>query len=152
MQFPGLLVVDLDDGDAEAAQDVEVGAGVAPNVRHGADDEDSTFHAALQQCARDDEAVAAVVAAAAEHGDPALEAFVEGGLDRRDDLAAGILHQDEGRDADLFDGVAIGLAHLRGVEDSHGRSDRYGALGCAKCTTKVRCLRGGLETSFDGAA
>ena len=62
-----LLVGDLDDGHAEAAQDVEVGARVAADVGDRADDEHRGVDAALQQRARDDEAVAAVVAAPAEH-------------------------------------------------------------------------------------
>ena len=139
MQLPGLFVVDLDDGDAETAQDVEVGAGVAANVRHGADDEDGALDATLQERARHDEAVAPVVAAAAEHGDAALEALLIARLDRRDDLASGILHQDERRDADLFNGVAIGLAHLRGVEDSHG---------LRKCTTKGTLPYRGVRLSI----
>ena len=45
-------------------------------------------------------------------------------FDRRDDLAAGVFHQHERRDADVFDGVAVGLAHLRGGENAHHRSAR----------------------------
>ncbi len=82
-------------------------------------DEDRGVDAALQQRARDDEAVAAVVAAAAQHGDAAVEPRLVRGLDGGHDLAAGVLHQHERRDADVLDGEAIGLAHLRGVEDAH---------------------------------
>jgi len=41
------------------------------------------------------------------------------GFDRRYHLPAGVFHEDERWDSDLFGRVAIGLAHLRGVEDSH---------------------------------
>ena len=117
-----LLVVDLDDGDAEPAEDVEVGARVASHVGDRADDEHRGVDAALEQRARDDEAVAAVVAAAAQHRHAAVETRLVRGLDRRHHLAAGVLHQDERGDADLFDGVAVGVAHLRGIQNSHDYS------------------------------
>ena len=41
------------------------------------------------------------------------------GFHRGDDLAAGILHQHQRRNADVLDRAAIGFAHLRRVEDSH---------------------------------
>ena len=44
---------------------------------------------------RDDEAVAAVIAAPAEHRDAPVERSSYSGFDRRDDLAARVLHQDE---------------------------------------------------------
>ena len=75
--------------------------------------------AALRQRPRDDEAVAAVVAAAAQHGDLPLEQIAVHRLHRGDRLAAGVLHQDERRDADVVDRPAIGLAHLGGVQYAH---------------------------------
>ena len=51
--------------------------------------------------------------------DAPVELRLVGGFDRRHDLAAGVLHQDERRDSDVFDGVAVGFAHLRGVENAH---------------------------------
>ena len=53
-----------------------------------ADDEDRGVDAALEQRPRDDEAVAAVVAAAAEHRDPPVEPRLVRRLHGRDDLAA----------------------------------------------------------------
>ena len=50
---------------------------------------------ALEQRACDDEAVAAVVAASAEHRHPAVETRLVGGFDRGHHLAAGVLHQHE---------------------------------------------------------
>ena len=44
---------------------------------------------------RDDVAVAAVVAVAAQHGHAAVEARFVSGFDGGDHLAAGILHQNE---------------------------------------------------------
>ena len=66
-----------------------------------------------------DEAVAAVVAAAAEDADATRRQVVEGRLHRRDRLAPGVLHQHDRRNADVVDRPAIRLAHLLGVEHSH---------------------------------
>ena len=43
MQLPALLVVDLDNRDAEAAQNIEVCLRVAANLRQGPDDEGGVF-------------------------------------------------------------------------------------------------------------
>ena len=99
-------------------------ARVAADVGDAADQEHRHVDAALHQRARDDEAVAAVVAAAAQHGDLPLEQVAVDRLHRRDHLPAGVLHQHERRDADLLDRPAIGLAHLRGVQDSHRRASK----------------------------
>ena len=109
----------------------------------GTDDEDGRLDAALEQRARDDEAVAAVVAAAAEHRDPAIELRLVGGFDGGDDLPAGVLHQHERRDADLVDGVAIGLAHLRGGQDSHLE---YGSM--AVCSRRQLDAAGFVPTAY----
>ena len=119
VQLPCLLVADLDDGDAETAEDVEIGAGIAADVGNRADDEDRGIDAALDQRPRHDESVAAVVAASAQHTDASVEPCFVRGLHRRDDLPARVLHQHQRRYSDFFDGVAIGLAHLRGSEDPH---------------------------------
>ena len=73
----------------------------------------------LDQRPCDDESVAAVVPAAAQHRDAAIQTRFERRLDRRHHLAAGVLHQNERGNSDLFDGVAVGVAHLRGIQDSH---------------------------------
>ena len=75
--------------------------------------------AALQERPRDHEAVAAVVAAAAQHGDAPAQLRLVRRLDGGHDLAAGVFHQHERRNADVFDGEPIGLAHLRGGENAH---------------------------------
>ena len=81
MQFPRLFVGDLDHSHAEVAEDVQVEPRVTANVSHGSDDEDSRVDAALHQSSGDDEAVAAVVAAATQHGDPPVEQRFVGRLD-----------------------------------------------------------------------
>ena len=69
VQLPRLRVDDLDDRQAEPADDVEVEPGVATDVGERADDVDGHLDTALVQRAGDDEAIAAVVAGAAQHGD-----------------------------------------------------------------------------------
>ncbi len=81
--------------------------------------------AALRERARDHESVAAVVAAAAEDRDAARRQVVEGGFHGRHDLASGVLHEHDRRNPDVLDGAAIGLAHLFGVEHSHGPGRAY---------------------------
>ena len=117
VQLPGLAVGDFDDGQAEAAENLEVRPRVAANLGDAADEEHRDVDAALQQRPGDDEAVAAVVAAPAQDGDLALDQVAVDRLDRRDHLAAGVFHQHERRDADLFDRPAVGFPHLRGVQD-----------------------------------
>src|SRR5262249_8156386 len=100
----------------------EIDPRVASNFGHKADEKHRDVDAALDQRSRDDESVAAVVAASAQHGHAALEEFAVDGLDGRHDLTARVLHQDERRDAYLFNRAAIGLAHLRGVQDTHDKT------------------------------
>ena len=119
VQLPLLRVGDLDDGQADAAEDLEVGARVAAHVADAAEQEHGRLDAALRQRARDDEAVAAVVAAAAQHADLARGQVVERRFHRRDRLPAGVLHQHDRRNADVVDRLTIGLAHLLRVEHSH---------------------------------
>src|SRR3954469_7719136 len=126
MELPRLAVRDLHDGQTEAPEDFEIDAGVAPDLRDTSDQEDRDVHAALRQRARDDEAVAAVVAAAAEHRDLPLEEIAVHRLHRRHDLSAGVLHQDERGDADVFDRAAIRLAHLGRVQDAHRQPSQRG--------------------------
>ena len=137
MQFPALLVGDLDDRQAEPSEDLEVGARVTLDLGDAADQEHRHRRAALQQRARHDEAVAAVVAAPAEDGDAAVEQVVEERLHRRHDLPAGVLHQHERRDADVLDGAAIGFAHLLGVEDSHAVC----GVAAAQCSVDAEATR-----------
>ena len=67
VQLPLLRVGDLDDRQADAAEDLEIDARVAAARRRRCRAGRPRLDAALHQRARDDEAVAAVVAAAAEH-------------------------------------------------------------------------------------
>ena len=68
------------------------------------------------------------------HSTPTLlEAeIVERRLHRRDRLAAGVLHQHDGRHADVVDRLTIGLAHLLRVQHSHElivRGSGFGGSG-----------------------
>src|SRR6185503_8907019 len=119
VQLPGLAVGDFDHGEAEAAEDLEVDARVAAHLGHPANQEHRHRHAALQQRPGDDEAVAAVVAAAAQHRHLPLRQVAVDRLDRRHRLAPGVLHQHERGDADVLDRAAIGFFHLGGVQNSH---------------------------------
>ena len=119
VQLPRLLVGHLHGVHAQPPQDVQVQPRVAGDVGHRAEDEHRHVHAALGQGARHHEAVAAVVAAAAQHRDAAVEQILVVGLERRHHLAAGVLHQHDRRQAQVVDGLPVGFAHLRGVEDSH---------------------------------
>ena len=125
VQLPRLGVGDLHDGEAEAAEDLEVDAGVPAHVGDRTEQDDERLHAALRQRASDDEAVSAVAAAAAQDGHASGERILEGCLDRRDDLPPGVLHQHERRNADVFDRPAIRLAHLLRVEYPHARERAY---------------------------
>ena len=119
VQLPLLPGRDLDDGEADAAEDLEVEPGVAAHVADAAEQEHRRLDAALRQRARDDEAVASVVAAPAQHADPAGGEILERRFHRRDRLAAGVLHQHDGREADVVDRLTIGFAHLLRVQNSH---------------------------------
>ena len=72
VQLPRLLVRDLDHRDAEAPENFDVQAGVAFDVGEAADHEHRDVGAALVERPRHHEAVAAVVAAAAQHRDVAI--------------------------------------------------------------------------------
>ncbi len=147
VQLPRLAVRDFHDGQAEAPEDVEIDPRVAAHVATLADEEHRHADAALRERSRDDEAVAAVVAAAAKHGDVPVEQVAVDRFHRRDDLASGVLHQHERGDADLLDRPPIGFAHLRGVEDSHRqqalhrqlsrRESLRGMLRCMAATVNV---------------
>ena len=119
VQLPLLRGGDLDDGQADPAEDLEVDPRVAAHVGHAAEQEDGRLDAALRQRARDDEAVAAVVAAPAQHPDLAGGEILERRLHRRHRLAAGVLHQHDRRHADIVDRLPIGFAHLLRIQNSH---------------------------------
>ena len=79
------------------------------------------------------------VAAPAQDADLARRQILERRLHRGDRLAAGVLHQHDRRQADVVDGLAIGLAHLLGVEYSHPSScsmtDRADEISCPARST-----------------
>ena len=125
VQLPLLRVGDLDDGHADAAEHFEVGARVPAHVGHASQQEHRCVDAALHERAGDHEPVAAVVATAADDADAARRQVVERGLHGRHGLTAGVLHQHDRRNADVLDRAAIRLAHLFGVEHSHGSGRAY---------------------------
>jgi hypothetical protein len=119
VQLPLLRVGDLDDGHPDAAENLQVGAGVAAHVGNAAQQVDDRLDAALRQGARHHEAVATIVTAAAQHADATRGQVVEGGLHRRHRLAPGVLHQHDRGDADLVDRLPISLAHLLRIQNPH---------------------------------
>ena len=119
VELPLLRAGDLDDGQPDAPQHLDVRAGISLHFADAADQEHRRVDAALHQRARDDEAVAAVVAASAQHRHAAHREILERCFHRRDRLASGVLHQHDRRDADLVDRATICLAHLLGVEHAH---------------------------------
>ena len=130
VQLPFLRVGDLDDGQADAAEDLEVGARVAAHVADAAEQEDGRLDAALRQRPRDDEAVAAVVAAPAQHADPARGEVLERRLHRRDRLAAGVLHQHDRGQADFVDRLPVGFPHLLRIQHAHVVTVYVGSARC----------------------
>ena len=119
MQLPCAFVRNLDDIETEPSENLEIDARVARHVRRRADEERGDVVAALVQRADHHEAVAAVVALAAHHRDAAFGEIGIERLDRRDGLAAGVLHEHERRQTDLLDRPSIGFAHLLCVENPH---------------------------------
>src|SRR4051794_13086838 len=132
MQLPLLGVGDLDHRQADAAEHFQVGTRVSLDLGDAAQQEDQHVHAALDQGAGDDEAVAAVVAAAAEHADAALRQVLERRFHRGDRLAPGILHQHDRRNADFLDRPAIGVPHLSCVQHPHQQSSVSLVLDCGQ--------------------
>jgi hypothetical protein len=92
---------------------------ILAHVRQRREHEDRHLDAPLAQHARDDEPVAAVVAPAREDGDAAAVQIVERRGHGGHNLAAGVLHQHDGGDADLVDRPPIRLSHLLGCQDAH---------------------------------
>ncbi len=119
VQLPLLCGRDLHHRQTDAAEDLEVDAGIAPHVADAAEQKDGGLDAALRERPRDDEAVAAVVAAAAQDADLARGEILEGPLHGRHRLAPRILHEHDRGQADLVDRHPVGLAHLLRVQNSH---------------------------------
>ncbi len=146
VQFPLLRVGDLDDRQADAAEHFQVRARIAAHVRDAPEQEHRRLDAALDQRPRDDEAVAAVVPAAAQHRDVAGQQVVERRFHRRDRLPPGVLHQDDRRDTDVLDRAAIGLAHLLCVEHPHEKSER---TACARLPSNTTEFTDYTDPDFD---
>ena len=110
-------------------QDGEVGGGVACEFVWIAEEDRAAIVVADGEVAGDDEAVAGVVALAAEDGDGAVDAEA---FEDVDAAAAGVFHEDEAGDAELIDGDAVDGAGLFAVEDGWGhaaRVTRYWLVG-----------------------
>jgi hypothetical protein len=127
VQFPFLRRGDLDDRETEAAEDLQIRARVATHLGDAAEQEDGRLDGALRQRARDDEPVTAVVAPPAQHGDLARGKILERRFHRGDGLAPRVLHEHDGRKADLVDRQAIGFAHLLSVENAHSQLTVHGS-------------------------
>ncbi len=95
-----------------AGETLEVDTGVAAVVVGGARADDGDGAPGLAQQARDDEAVATVVALSTDHRDRPVG---DGALDGPYDAGARPLHQLKPRDPLLLDRPAIDRAHLLGV-------------------------------------
>ena len=95
VQFPGLLVGDLDHRRAESPEHFEVVPRITAHVRQRTDHEHRHLDDPFEQRARDDEAVAAVVAASGQDRHPPHRQVREQRLDGRHHLATGVLHQHE---------------------------------------------------------
>ena len=119
VQLPGLPVADLHHSEPEAAENLQVRARVAADLRDHTQDEHRDVDAAVDERAGDHESVTTVVAPSAQDGDMPLRKVLEAGLHGGDHLPAGILHEHNRRNPDLFYRAAIGLAHLAAVENPH---------------------------------
>ena len=119
VQLPLTLVGNLDDRDAKTAEDLQVDPGIAFDLGDLPDDEHRDFDAALMERARDNEAVAAVVALSAEDGHLSVGEILKEGFHRGDDLASRVFHENQRGNADVLYRATIGLAHLLGGEYSH---------------------------------
>ena len=102
-------------------EDGEVGGGVAGEFVWVAEEDDAAVVIADGEVAGDDEAVAGVVAFAAEDDDGAVDAET---FEDVDAAAAGVFHEDEAGDAELVDRDAVDGAGLFAVEDGRGHAAR----------------------------
>ena len=132
MQLPLLRAGDLDDSEADPAEDFEIDPGVAADLGHAAEKKDTHVDATLNERPRDDEAVAAVVAPSAQDANLAGRQIVVRRLHRRHRLTAGVFHQHDRWDADLFCRPSIGIAHLSCVEHTHQKSSVLLVLDCGQ--------------------
>src|SRR6185295_4914833 len=110
---------DLDDEPADPDERVVVREAIRGRLRQVAREPRLDPRPAREQVPGDDEAVAAVVARPADDEDPlaARGSVEELTLDHVGRPAAGVLHQDEARDAALVDRERVEGAHLRARED-----------------------------------
>src|SRR5262249_8382893 len=118
-----------------------VDGGVAREFSGVAKKDHATFVAADGEMAGDDEAVAGVVAFAAEDDDGALDAEV---LEDVDAAPASVFHEDEAGGAERVGGEAVDGAGLFAVEDErcHAASvTRWHAIGNAVATKGEEFVR-----------
>jgi len=129
VQLPFPRVRDLCHHHPDAPEHLEVRPRVAADLGDAAKQEHRGVDAALHERPRDHEVVAAVAAPTADDGDTTRRQVLERGLHGRHGLTSGILHQHDRRNSDVLDRAAIRLAHLFGIEHSHGRVER---TACAR--------------------
>ena len=109
----------------------------------GAEEQHAAGVAADVEVAGDDEAVAGVVAFAAEDDDGAVDAEA---LEHIDATAAGVFHEDEAGDAELVDRDAIDGAGLLAVEDGRGHAARV--TWCGRMATRSRKRKRGAGIAW----
>ena len=112
---------DLDDGNAEAAENFHIQACIALHCGEAADDEDGDIRAALVKRPGHDEAVASVVARTAQDGGVAILKIIICRFECGDDLPPRVLHEHHRRNPNLFNRLAIGVSHLSGIQHAHLR-------------------------------
>jgi hypothetical protein len=110
----------MGDGEIHGLDDLPVGEGFGFIFGGVGGESDGEIDAAVVEVAGESEAVAAVVAAAAENADFAGV----GGEHLPGDIgsgAGGVFHEDDAGDFVLLDGAAVDLADLGAGEIEHGR-------------------------------
>jgi len=119
-RFQAVRRGDIRDGDVPVIpDDLQVDPGVARDPVGAADDVDVGGDPAQEQVPGNHEAVAAVVAPAADHADVERVEFFELLLQDLHDGNAGVFHEGGAGDADLRHGAAIHFTHLRGCQQFH---------------------------------
>ena len=102
------------------------------------------------QLARDHQAIAAVVALAAEHDDALLAERSEAFGQKLHHAVTGILHQDDARDAG-FDGPPVHLAHFRRGQDLHKRRATTMVMSSCNSPAPVQCTTASMVRAISSA-
>ena len=116
--YPARLVENLA-GQAEGAGNGEVAGRITLQLVRADEQEDEGKGPQAVHRAGDDQAVAAVVARTGEHAHGPAGDWTEHPLHQVDRGAAGVLHEHHAGQADLFDGLPVEFAHLRGAGQLH---------------------------------